>query len=140
MPFGFSKDSRIDMHLNNGLFNGRPIYIHYTSQSGYTAIMSQRYIAAKPDKDRRGNHAKAGVYLIAARDAMNRKMAHHTLFLGEDKYRDSATHCIVFAFNHPVLLEKNPVSSGSAVHEIIHRGNIPFHSVDVIYDGQNRFL
>jgi hypothetical protein len=140
MTFGISKDPRIDMHLNNGTFNGRSIYVHYTSEAGHRAIMRQRCILAKPSKERRGAAAKMGVYLALAKDAMNNRAAHHSLFLGEERYAQSATHCLVFVFNSNPHLTAQPISQGSRVSEAIHPGNIPFHRIDVIYDGRNPFI
>ncbi|MGU7776104.1 hypothetical protein ACV229_38865 [Burkholderia sp. MR1-5-21] len=140
MTFGISKDPRLDMHLNNGMFNGRPIYIHYTSQAGHTAIAMQRCIMGTPNAARRGARAQPGVYLALAKDAMNGERAHQTLFLGADRYRLSATHCFIFTFNADPFLSSQPVSQGSTVDEVIYPGNIPFRSINVIYDGRNPFL
>ncbi|ECD1914959.1 hypothetical protein TS31_004624 [Salmonella enterica subsp. enterica serovar Hindmarsh] len=82
----FSKDHRINMHINNGLFNGKIVYIHYTSKEGLNAIKMQRKISANPNRERRGTNAKKGVYLTLAKDAMNGRNAHHLLFLGEERY------------------------------------------------------
>ncbi|CAM3971276.1 hypothetical protein [Bordetella tumulicola] len=140
MASGISNDHRIDMHLNNGMLNGRPLYIHYTSHNGHANIMMHRCIMARPNADRRGTNAKPGVYLALAKDAMNSTLAHYTLFLGEERYAQSATHCIIFTFHTHPFLEQQLVTEGGIVHEAIHRGNIPFHSIDVLFDGPNPFI
>lgn len=56
----FCKDHRINMHINNGLFNNKIVYIHYTSQEGLDAIKMQRKISANPNHERRGKNAKKG--------------------------------------------------------------------------------
>ncbi|UNK63601.1 hypothetical protein [Buttiauxella ferragutiae] len=136
----FSKDHRIDMHINNGLFNGKIIYIHYTSKEGLAAIKMQRKISANPNRARRGDNAKKGVYLALAKDAMNNTYAHNLLFLGEKKYEASAMYCIVFVFNTTCYLHSAPVSSGSPATEVISLDDIYFNKINILYDGQNPFI
>lgn len=134
-----SRDSRVAMHINNGLFNGQPIYIHYTNRNGYEAILKSQHFKASPNKSRRGNKAKDSVYLAQAKDAMNNENAHFQLFLGEEKYKDSATHCFIFSFRTKQYLEPQSVTMGGDVNEVLYPGNIPFRSIDLIYSGINPF-
>ncbi|MGO3123940.1 MAG: hypothetical protein ACTIKR_07945 [Advenella sp.] len=136
----FSTDHRIDMHTNNGMFNGKIIYIHYTSNGGFTAIKTQKKISANPNHARRGANAKRGVYLTLAKDAMNNTDAHNQLFLGETKYAASAMYCVIFVFNHPRYLHSAPVSSGSPVTEVISLNDIGFNEINIIYDGPNPYI
>lgn len=140
----FSKDHRINMHINNGLFNGETIYIHYTSEEGLKAIKEAKKISANPNRERRGINAKTGVYLTFAKDAMNNDNAFSLLFLGQKKYESSAMYCIVFVFvfNCFILreLRSGPVTSGSYVEEVISPYDIPFTHINIIYDGNNPFF
>lgn len=134
-----SKDYRINMHINNGLFNGNIVYIHYTSKAGLSAIKTQCKISANPNHERRGKNAKKGVYLTLAKDAMNNVNAHHLLFLGEEKYVSSAMYCIIFIFNNTRYLHSAPITSGSHVTEVISLDDIYFNQINIIYDGENPF-
>ena len=136
----FSKDHRLEMHIDNGMFNGKTVYIHYTSKEGFDAIKSQRKISSNPNPDRRGTKAKSGVYLTYAKDAMNGRDAHVSLFLGAERYVLSAMYCIVFIFNSPRHLETHPISSTSPVTEVISLQDIHFHQINIIYDDQNPFI
>lgn len=136
----FSKDHRINMHINNGLFNGETVYIHYTSKEGLNAIKMQRKISAIPNRERRGKNAKKGVYLTLAKDAMNGGNAHNLLFFCEERYVLSAMYCIIFVFNSPRYLSSAPVTSGSHVTEVISLDDIYFHQINIIYDGENPFI
>lgn len=136
----FSKDHRINMYINNGLFNNKIVYIHYTSREGLDAIKMQRKISANPNRERRGGNAKRGAYLTFAKNAMNSINAHYLLFLGEERYVLSAMYCIIFVFNSPRYLHSAPVSSGSDVTEVISLDDIYFHQIDIIYDGKNPFI
>ncbi|CAM3425959.1 hypothetical protein BS639_22055 [Rouxiella silvae] len=136
----FSKDHRINMHINNGLFNGKTVYIHYTSKEGLDAIKMQRKISANPNSERRGTNAKKGVYLTFAKDAMNGMNAHNLLFFGEEKYALSALYCVIFVFNNPLYLRSAPVTSGSHVTEVISLSDIYFHQINIIYEGKNPFI
>ena len=137
---GISRDHRIDMHVNNGLFNGNPLYIHYTSKEGYDAILNSRYFRAAPNTARRGTRAKSSVYLSQAKDAMNNEEAHLNLFLGEERYRNSATHSFIFSFREPQLLDPRPVTIGSHINEILYPNNIPFRDINLLYSGVNPFI
>jgi len=136
----FSKDHRINMHIDNGLFNGKTVYIHYTSKEGLDAIKMQRKISANPNSERRGTNAKKGVYLTFAKDAMNGMNAHNLLFFGEEKYVSSAMYCVIFVFNNPLYLHSAPVTSGSHVTEVISSNDIHFHQINIIYEGKNPFV
>ncbi|CCG87418.1 hypothetical protein [Erwinia piriflorinigrans] len=136
----FSRDPRLNMHLNNGAFNLYPLYIHYTTLQGYRAIKAAGCISANPNKERRGSAAKKGVYLALAKDAMSNEDAHSILFLGEEKYLASATYCFVFYFNQDPYLPARPVSHGSYSHEVICPQDINFKQINIIYDGLNPFI
>lgn len=136
----FSKDHRINMHINNGMFNNKIIYIHYTSREGLDAIKVQRKISANPNRERRGANAKKGIYLTFSKDAMNCINAHNLLFLGEEKYELSAMYCIIFVFNSHRYLHSAPISSRSHVTEVISLDDIYFHQINIIYDGENPFV
>lgn len=128
------------MHIDNGLFNGKVVYIHYTSLESLNAIKKQRKISANPNRERRGIKAKKGVYLALAKDAMNGRDAHNLLFLGEERYVLSAMYCIIFVFNSPRYLSSAPVTSGGHVTEVISLDDIYFHQINIIYDGKNPFI
>ena len=136
----FCKDYRIDRYLNEGLFNGKTVYIHYTSEQGLKAIRKDGKISANPNRDRRGPNAKRGVYLTSAKDAMNQKKAHKLLFFCEEKYASSATHCIIFVFYDNRELTYAPITSGSSVTEVISWNDINFNQIDIIYYGKNCFI
>lgn len=136
----FCKDHRINMHINNGLFNNKIVYIHYTSQEGLDAIKMQRKISANPNHERRGKNAKKGVYLTFAKDALSGMDAHNLLFFGEERYRLSAMYCIVFVFNSPRYMHSAPVTSGSHITEVIALDDIYFHQINIIYEGKNPFI
>lgn len=136
----FSHDHRLEMHLNNGMFNGRPLYIHYTSADTFPKIIASRCFMARPNYERRGYAAKSGIYLVRGMHAFNAKRAFTQLFLGEPKYRDSARYCFLFTFNNDPHLTGNLISAGSTVEELIHPGNLSFSKINIIYQGKNPFL
>jgi len=136
----FSRDHRLEMHLNNGMFNGKPLYIHYTSAQTFPQIINSRCFMARPNYDRRGVAAKPGIYLVRSIHAFNAEKAFQQLFLGEAKYRESAKFCFLFTFNSDPHLTGHPVSAGSSVEELIHPGNISFSKINIIYQGINPFL
>jgi hypothetical protein len=134
-----SGDPRLDMYLNTGHFFGnRPVYIHYTSQTGFESISKSRAFSQKPNTDRRST-AKPGLYLVYVSQAYSRVAAHVNLFFENEKYKHSADYCFVFSFRDGRSLPTQPISAGSPVHEIIYTGSISFHDIDLIYSGQNKF-
>jgi hypothetical protein len=133
------KDNVLDDRLNRGLWNGKPIYIHFTSQGGHDAINNDRKMTATPNTTRRGQAAKYGIYLNPSTQTFSPDDAHTLLFFAEERYRDSSTHCFVFAFHDLVNVEQAPISHGSWVQEVIYRHDIAFSEIDILYRGPNRF-
>jgi len=134
----------VDVLMNRGMHDGQPIYLHYTSQAGFDSILQgDRFIKGTPDRTRRGQAARAGVYLTPATQCFSPGDAHTLLFLGEERYRLSATHVFVFAFKQAEAVEDYSVSHDSPFREIIYRGDIDFRSTgnaQMLYAGVNRFL
>lgn len=138
-----SDDPRIDMYMDLGMFNRKPIYIHYTSGSGLERIVHQRRISSGANTSRRGGKAKPGVYLTMAKDAMNNDDAYLNLFLGAEKYRNSATHTLIFSFDDvttPDKLTPQLVSSEGWAEEVIFKSDIIFNEINLIYAGKNPFI
>lgn len=133
------KDSRLDMYLNQGAFNGYPIYIHLTTQGGHVAIKATKRIASAPNAARRGVAAQAGVYLNPSIQTFDPATACTLLFFEEARYLSSSDYCIVFAFNEEVEVEQYLVTHGSWVKEIIYRGDIEFKEIEILYEGVNPF-
>lgn len=75
----FSRDHRIEMHLNNGMFNGKPLYIHDTSAETFPKIIASRCFMARPNNDRRGAAAKSGIYMVRSGHAFNALQAFQQL-------------------------------------------------------------
>ena len=137
------KDSLLDVRLNTGSWNGKPIYIHITSQEGHDGIGKAGVINATPKKDRRGQAAKNGIYLNPVHQALCPGEAFTLLFFEVEKYRNSATHCVVFSFlKQPgdSLFNEDAISSGSWIREVIYRDNIAFSQIDILYKGPNPFV
>ncbi|MFT8245065.1 hypothetical protein [Roseomonas sp. BN140053] len=137
------KDSILEMRLNAGLWNGNPIYIHVTSHEGLAGINKAGLIAKTPKKDRRGNAAKAGIYLNPSLQAFGPADALTLLFFDNETYRASATNCIVFSFlNQPGAswFKDGFITEGSWVKEIIYLDDIPFKNIDILYRGPNPFV
>lgn len=137
------KNSQLEAFLNKGIYNGQPIYIHFTSDEAFMSIGEQRKIASAPNADRRGQAAKVGIYLNPSTQCFSPSEAHTLLFFEEEKYRESANSMFVFAFKGPETVEDDKITSGSWVREIIYRGEIDF-SVDgnatILYAGKNTFV
>lgn len=131
-------DRVLDGRLNVGTWNGQPIYIHFTSQQGYDAITANKLMLAAPHA-RRGRAAKYGIYLNPSTQTFDAVAAHTLLFFAEDRYRNSSTHCLVFAFRRPVSVEEQPLSDGSWVRECIYRQSIAYAEIDLLYTGTNPF-
>ncbi|PMW95483.1 hypothetical protein C1X59_26355 [Pseudomonas sp. FW215-R2] len=134
------RDTLVDVRLNTGIFNGRPIYIHMTSLLGYTAINNASQISCAPNTARRGQAAKQGIYLNPSTQPFSPEEAHTLLFFDEPRYAQSATHCFIFAFRDAVVVEDFPISQYSWVREIIYRGDINFRDIDLLYRGPNQFV
>lgn len=134
----------VDVLMNRGIHNGKPIYIHYTSQAGFTQILTgNRVIKGTPDHTRRGQEAKSGVYMTPSTQCFSPRDAHTLLFFAEEKYRDSTTHMFIFAFTDDATVEDSPITHGSPHREIIYRGDIDFTqtgNATMLYAGVNRFL
>ncbi|MBW8758597.1 MAG: hypothetical protein JF586_13375 [Burkholderiales bacterium] len=130
----------LDQHLNLGMFNEQPIYIHNTSAEGWAGIKERQVLGAAADKSRRGTSAKAGVYLCTPSQAFSPEAAFTLLFFCNEKYRLSSTHCIVFAPKKAINVTTVLVTEGSWVKETIHYGNISLKDVHVIYSGPNPFV
>jgi hypothetical protein len=137
------KDSLLELRLNAGLWNGKPIYIHVTSHDGLAGINQQGKINATPKKARRGEAAKDGIYLNPVLQTFGPKDAFTLLFFETETYRHSATNCIVFAFlKQPgeSWFKSNPISDGNWVQEIIYLQHIHFREIDILYSGPNPFV
>ena len=135
------KDRILDDRLDRGLWNDKPIYIHFTSAAGYDGINLARTINATPKQDRRGGRARNGVYLNPSTQAFGPQDAFTLLFFDSEAYRLSALYAFVFAFHATVAVEDDAISSGSWVREIIYRGgDIGFSDVDILYRGPNPFV
>jgi hypothetical protein len=134
----------VDVLMNRGVHDGQPVYIHYTSEAGFNQIlMVDRFIKGTPDRTRRGQAAKAGVYLTPSTQCFSPGDAHTLLFFAEERYRYSATHMFIFAFRKAVEVEDYPVTHGSPYREIIYRGDIDFRdngNAVFLFAGVNRFL
>ncbi len=128
------KDSLLDARMENGTWNGKRIFIHLTSQAGYDAINADKRINAK----RPGG--KNGIYLSPVHQAFSKDDAFTLLFFENELYRDSASHCFVFAFNDVVKVDEGPISHGSWVTEIIYRSDITFSDINILYRGPNIFV
>ncbi|MCQ4632443.1 hypothetical protein [Shinella lacus] len=136
------KDTLLDARLNTGSWNGKPIYIHVTSQEGHTGIDTAGKINATPKKDRRGPAAKNGIYLNPVQQTFCPSEAFTLLFFEEEKYRNSATHCFVFSFlKQPGAssFKEDDISNGSWVKELIYFDNITYSQIDILYKGPNPF-
>ncbi|WP_338849700.1 hypothetical protein V8J88_11635 [Massilia sp. W12] len=127
------RDSLLDTRLNAGIWNGKPIYIHVTSAAGYAAINgAMRINATRPG-------GKNGIYLNPVSQCFSPNDAFTLLFFENELYRDSASHCLVFAFNDHAHVEDNPISHGSWVREVIYRNDITFSDITILYRGPNIF-
>lgn len=137
------KDSRLDGIMNLGVWHDTPVYIHVTSLAGLQGIRGDGKISATPKKARRGESAKNGVYLNPCRQTFSANAAFTLLFFEEDKYRNSATHCLIFSFQEipgESSFHRDMISSGSWVQEIIYYKDIKFTDIEVIYSGPNPFV
>lgn len=137
------KDSLLDIRLNAGMWNSKPIYIHITSHAGHAGIDSAGRIDATPKTDRRGQAAKNGVYLNPVHQAFCPSEAFTLLFFEVEKYRNSSTHCFVFSFlKQPgeSFFKEDAISSDNWVREVIYLDNISYSQVDILYKGPNPFV
>ena len=137
-----TKDHRLKMHMDLRRYNGRNIYIHYTSSEGFKSITENKIISSCANLTRRGSKAKKGVYLALAKDAMNNDDAHMNLFLGQAKYENSATHAFIFCFNDLRIsssLTPKLVTSGGWASEVIYPDAIRFKDIQILFGGQNPF-
>jgi hypothetical protein len=137
------KDGVLDGRLKTGAWNGKPIYIHVTSQGGMSGIDSARQINATPKQDRRGGSAKNGIYLSPSFQTLGPNDAWTLLFFMNAMYKDSASHTLVFSFlaqPGPSSFQEGPISANSWVQEIIYWKDIPFKEIDILYRGPNPFV
>lgn len=137
------KNGLLEGRLNAGLWNGRPIYIHFTSHGGYDGINLAGKLNATPKTDRRGMAAKDGIYLNPVLQTFSPLEAFMLLFFETEKYRSSATHCFVFSFlSQPgsSFFKEGAIAEGSWVREIIYGTHISFKEIDILYRGPNPFV
>jgi hypothetical protein len=137
------KDSLLEVRLRLGTWNGKPIYIHFTSLAGLNGINQGGVITATPKQDRRGGKAKNGVYLNPVSQTFGPKDAWVLLFFMNATYLNSANYCFVFAFLEQPggsCFKSGPITDGSWVQEVIYNDHIKFSDIDILYRGPNPFV
>lgn len=71
----------------------------------------------------------------------NQDNVFNLLFLGNERYKDRGTHCIVFAWRPAGELVDQAVTAGSFARELIYLGgSVSYRSNDLLYCGPNPFL
>jgi hypothetical protein len=123
--------------LNEGMFNGLPVYIHYTSLAGLQSIMSSKSISDGSSGERRPG-AKAGVYMNPANQRLSPENAESLLFLGNERYLGSADCMVILAAKD--IDDLGAVTKGSWAREMKSRASvIPLTLENLLYAGPNRF-
>lgn len=112
-------------HLDNGMLNSMPIYMHFTNIEGIDAIIrSKKITGSRANQYRAG--ANAEVYLNPASQWFSPTQVWENLLLARPEYKNRGEYVAVFALKTDFDLTPKKVSSYSDYLEIGFDGQITF--------------
>jgi len=123
--------------LDTGYHDKKPIYIHYTSEDGYRAIINEKTISDKKRGEKREG-SKPGIYVNPVTQKFNPENVEILLFLGNDRYAGNGNYVVIFSSDLPVD-DLGPVTEGSWVREYKLYGEVVLTKNNLIYGGRNPF-
>lgn len=123
--------------VDSGTYNGKPVYIHYTSEAGAEAIARERSINDLARGERRAG-SKGGVYVNPPGQQFNSENVENLLFLGNERYVGSGDYMVIFSSDQ-VPTDLGPVTAGSQFVELKMPKEIKLTEANFLYLGPNEF-
>ncbi|MFI7801361.1 dermonecrotic toxin [Pseudomonas sp. DD1] len=123
--------------VDSGTYNGKPVYIHYTSKAGAEAIARERSINDLARGERRAG-SKGGVYVNPPGQQFNSENVENLLFLGNERYVGSGDYMVIFSSDQ-VPTDLGPVTAGSQFVELKMAKEIKLTPSNFLYLGPNNF-
>ncbi|SUD33270.1 type III effector protein, HopAC1 family [Pseudomonas fluorescens] len=123
--------------VDSGTYNGKPIYIHYTSKEGAEAIARERSINDLARGERRAG-SKGGVYVNPPGQQFNSENVENLLFLGNERYVGSGDYMVIFSSDQAPT-DLGPVTAGSPFVELKMPKEIRLTPSNFLYLGPNSF-
>ncbi|WP_314383699.1 dermonecrotic toxin domain-containing protein [Pseudomonas brenneri] len=123
--------------VDSGTYDGKPVYIHYTSKEGADAIARERSINDLARGERRAG-SKGGVYVNPPGQQFNSENVESLLFLGNERYVGSGDYMVIFSSDQmPTNL--GAVTAGSPFVELKMPKEVKLTPSNFLYLGPNNF-
>lgn len=124
--------------LSKGVYNGKQVFIHYTSAKGIEAIQQELALSDKKRNEKREG-SKPGIYVNPVTQQFNPENVEILLFLGNEKYVGCGDYVVIFSSDNS-LEEVGLVTEKTWVKEYkLHGGDIKLTRENLIYMGKNPF-
>ena len=123
--------------VDSGTYNGKPVYIHYTSKAGSEAIAREHSINDLARGERRAG-SKGGVYVNPPGQQFNSENVENLLFLGNERYVGSGDYMVIFS-SEQAPTDLGPVTAGSPFVELKMPKEIKLTPSNFLYLGTNTF-
>ncbi|MCF4977233.1 hypothetical protein GIW56_01555 [Pseudomonas gessardii] len=123
--------------VDSGTYNGKPVYIHYTSKEGAEAIARERSINDLARGERRAG-SKGGVYVNPPGQQFNSENVETLLFLGNERYVGSGDYMVIFSSDQAPV-DIGAVTQGSQFRELKMAKAIKLTPSNFLYLGPNTF-
>ncbi|MFB3302790.1 dermonecrotic toxin domain-containing protein [Pseudomonas sp. AMR01] len=123
--------------VDSGMYNGQPVYIHYTDKAGAEAIARGQAINdAARGATREGS--KGGVYVNPPGQQFNSENVEDLLFLGNERYVGRGDYMVIFSTDQ-VPQELGAITAGSPFVELKMPRDIKLAPSNFLYLGPNKF-
>lgn len=123
--------------VDSGMYNGQPVYIHYTDMAGAEAIARGQAINdAARGATREGS--KGGVYVNPPGQQFNSENVEDLLFLGNERYVGRGDYMVIFS-TEQVPQELGAITAGSPFVELKMPRDIKLKPSNFLYLGPNKF-
>lgn len=123
--------------LDSGMYNGKPVYIHYTDKAGLEAITRQRRISDTLRNETRAG-SKGGIYVNPPGQQFNGENVESLLFLGNERYVGRGNYMVIFSSDQ-IPQNLGPITSGSPFVEMKMPKDINLTPSNILYMGPNTF-
>ena len=123
--------------LDSGMYNGKPVYIHYTDKAGLEAITQQRRISDSLRNETRAG-SKGGIYVNPPGQQFNGENVESLLFLGNERYAGRGNYMVIFSSDQ-IPQNLGPITSGSPFVEMKMPKDINLTPSNILYVGPNTF-
>ncbi|NVZ72693.1 hypothetical protein HX791_26415 [Pseudomonas costantinii] len=123
--------------VDSGLYNGQPVFIHYTDKAGAEAIAQGRTINDAARGETRAG-SKGGVYVNPPGQQFNSENVEDLLFLGNERYVGRGDYMVIFSTDQ-VPQELGAITAGSPFVELKMPRDIKLKPSNFLYLGPNKF-